>query len=139
MNINLYENKSGHYEHIYFIIKLYENKPGHYKYIYFNIKLTTLMVIGTDCLGCCFQATIRSRLYLMIYDGLYATMYFQVIVRRKKKKSNKKCLKIPKWVIKIRKSMKSRRHNDQKKKDKRTNNDLPNIHIKLKIEKHEPH
>ena len=30
MNINLYENKSGHYEHIYFIIKLYENKSGHY-------------------------------------------------------------------------------------------------------------
>jgi hypothetical protein len=29
MNINLYENKSGHNEHIYFIIKLYENKPGH--------------------------------------------------------------------------------------------------------------
>ena len=39
MNINLYENKSGHYERIYFIIKLYENKPGHYKHIYFNIKL----------------------------------------------------------------------------------------------------
>ena len=39
MNINLYENKSGHYEYIYFIIKLYENKPGHYKHIYFNIKL----------------------------------------------------------------------------------------------------
>jgi predicted transcriptional regulator len=38
MNINLYENKSGHYEHIYFIIKLYENKSGHYKHIYFNIK-----------------------------------------------------------------------------------------------------
>ena len=36
MNINLYENKSGHHEHIYFIIKLYENKPGHYKHIYFN-------------------------------------------------------------------------------------------------------
>jgi hypothetical protein len=30
MNINLYENKSGHNEHIYFIIKLYENKSGHY-------------------------------------------------------------------------------------------------------------
>jgi hypothetical protein len=30
MNINLYENKSGHYEHIYFIIKPYENKSGHY-------------------------------------------------------------------------------------------------------------
>ena len=34
MNINLYENKSGHYEHIYFIIKLYEIKAGHYKHIY---------------------------------------------------------------------------------------------------------
>ena len=30
MNINLYENKSGHYEHIHFIIKRYENKSGHY-------------------------------------------------------------------------------------------------------------
>jgi hypothetical protein len=39
MNINLYEIKSGHYEHIYVIVKLYENKPGHYKHIYFNIKL----------------------------------------------------------------------------------------------------
>jgi hypothetical protein len=27
-----------------------------------------------------------------------------------------------------------RQHNDQKKKDKRVNNDLQNIHIKLKIE-----
>jgi hypothetical protein len=38
-----------------------------------------------------------------------------------------------KWVIRIRKS-KDRQHNDQKKKDKRTNNDLQNTHIKLKIE-----
>ena len=30
MNINLYENKPGHYKHIYFNIKLYENKLGHY-------------------------------------------------------------------------------------------------------------
>jgi hypothetical protein len=29
---------------------------------------------------------------------------------------------------------KYRQHNDQKEKDKRTNNDLQNIHIKLKIE-----
>jgi hypothetical protein len=36
-------------------------------------------------------------------------------------------------VIRIRKSMKDRQHNDQKKKDKRTNNDLQNIYIKLKI------
>ena len=39
-----------------------------------------------------------------------------------------------KGVIRIRKSKKDRQHNDQKKKDKRTNNDLQNIHIKLKIE-----
>ena len=39
-----------------------------------------------------------------------------------------------KGVIRIRKSKKDRQHNCQKKKDKRTNNDLQNIHIKLKIE-----
>jgi hypothetical protein len=38
-----------------------------------------------------------------------------------------------KRVIKIRIS-KTRKHNDQKKKYKRTNNDLQNIHITLKIE-----
>ena len=37
-------------------------------------------------------------------------------------------------VIRIRKSKKNRHHNGQKKKDRRTNNDLQNIHIKLKIE-----
>jgi len=39
-----------------------------------------------------------------------------------------------KGVMRIRKSMKNRQHNGQRKKDKRTNNDLQNIHIKLKIE-----
>ena len=39
-----------------------------------------------------------------------------------------------KGVIKIRISKKNRQHNRQKKKDKRTNNDLQNIHIKLQIE-----
>jgi hypothetical protein len=42
-------------------------------------------------------------------------------------------------VIRIRKSKKNRQHNGQKEKDKRTNNDLQSIHIKLKIELHEPH
>jgi len=37
-------------------------------------------------------------------------------------------------VIRIRKSKKNRQHNGQKKKSKRTNNDLQNINIKLKIE-----
>jgi hypothetical protein len=46
MNINLYENKSGHYEHIYFIIKLYRNKPGHYKHIYFNM----ILILPRHCL-----------------------------------------------------------------------------------------
>ena len=39
-----------------------------------------------------------------------------------------------KGVIRIRISKKNRPHNDQKKKYKRTNNDLQNIHTKLKIE-----
>jgi hypothetical protein len=51
----------------------------------------------------------------------------------------KKSLKIPKGVIRIRNSKTNRQHNDQQKKDKRTNNDLQNIHIKQNIEKHEPH
>jgi len=38
-----------------------------------------------------------------------------------------------KVVIRIRKSKKDRQHNDQKKKDKSINNNLQNIHIKLKI------
>jgi hypothetical protein len=37
-------------------------------------------------------------------------------------------------VIRIRISKKNRKHNGQKKKYKRTNNDPQNIHIKLKIE-----
>jgi hypothetical protein len=37
--------------------------------------------------------------------------------------------------IDFRKSKKDRQHNGQAKKDKRTNNDLQNIHIKLKIDK----
>ena len=44
-----------------------------------------------------------------------------------------------KGVIRIRTSKKNRQHNGQKKKYKRTNNDLQNIYIKLKIEKHKPH
>ena len=37
-----------------------------------------------------------------------------------------------KGVIRIRKSKKDRQKNGQKKKEKRTNNDLQNINIKLK-------
>jgi hypothetical protein len=38
------------------------------------------------------------------------------------------------FPIRIRISKKNRQHNGQKNKHKRTNNDLQNIHIKLKIE-----
>jgi len=38
-----------------------------------------------------------------------------------------------KGAIRIRISKKNRKHNGQKKKSKRTNNDQQNIHIKLKI------
>ena len=39
-----------------------------------------------------------------------------------------------KGAIKIRKSKKDKQYNGQKKRYKRTNNDLQNIHIKLKIQ-----
>ena len=39
-----------------------------------------------------------------------------------------------KGVIRNRISKKNRQHNGQRKRDKRTNNDLQIIHIKLKIE-----
>ena len=39
-----------------------------------------------------------------------------------------------KWGIRIRKSKKDRQQNGKRKKIKRTNNDLQNIHKKLKIE-----
>jgi len=39
-----------------------------------------------------------------------------------------------KEVIRIRISNKNRQHNGEKKKYKRTNDDLQNIHIQLKIE-----
>jgi hypothetical protein len=41
---------------------------------------------------------------------------------------------VTKWIIRIHKSKKNKQHYDQKKKDKRTNNHLQNIQIKLKIE-----
>ena len=51
----------------------------------------------------------------------------------------KKSLKIPQVIIKSCKSKENRQHNCHKKKDKRSNNDLQNIHIKQKIEQYESH
>ena len=44
-----------------------------------------------------------------------------------------------KGVIRIRISKENTQHNVLKKKYKRTNNDLQNILVKLRIELHEPH
>ena len=44
-----------------------------------------------------------------------------------------------KEAIRICISKKNRQHNGRKKKYKRTNKDLQNIYIKLKIVQHEPH
>ena len=56
----------------------------------------------------------------------------------------KKSLKIPKGgnqnpYIEEEQTAQWPKEKGQKEKDKRTNNDLQNIHIKLKIEQHEPH
>ena len=51
---------------------------------------------------------------------------------------DKKSLKIPKGAIKIRKSKKNTQHSGQKKKYKRTNDDLQNIHISLKFSNTNP-
>jgi hypothetical protein len=42
-------------------------------------------------------------------------------------RNGKKNLEDTKGVIRVRKSKKDRQHNDQEKRDKRTNNDLQNI------------
>ena len=47
-------------------------------------------------------------------------------------RNGKKNLEDTKGVIRVRKSKKDRQHNDQEKKDKRTNNDLQNITHKNK-------
>jgi hypothetical protein len=53
------------------------------------------------------------------------------MVKRKRTKGQEE-LEDTKVEIRICISKKNRQHNGQKKKNKRTNNDLQNIHIKLK-------
>ena len=59
----------------------------------------------------------------------------KIDVQKKKGDNIWSCPHVP--VIRIRKS-KDRQHNDQKKKDQRTNTDQQNMYIKLKVEYHEP-
>ena len=79
MNINLYENKSGHYEHIYFIIKLDENKPGHYKHIYFIVRCC-IYLTTYDWIKSFLQITIERR---AIYGSLENKINTLYLARRK--------------------------------------------------------
>ena len=70
-------------------------------------------------------------------DGIFPSITVRFLVKgncTKMIKSYEEEFEDTKGVIRIRKSKKNRQHNGQKKKYKRKNNDLQNIHIKLKIE-----
>ena len=90
----------------------------------------------------CFQNNMQLRLIKPRYlrGNENPSMEEQTIQWTKQKVKKSKQLSIrrvciyQREVIRIRISKKNRQHNGQKKKYKRTNNDLQNIHIKLKIE-----
>ena len=65
----------------------------------------------------------------LVYDVICESIY-QMIIHF----LNTISFEDTKGVIRIRKSKKNRQHNGQMKKDKKTNNDLQNIPIKVKIE-----
>jgi hypothetical protein len=112
-----------------------------------RFELTTSVMICTDCKSSCtsnyHMITATTVLNVicntssMICLNLYVGMFRHYAVHRR-------CdcwwhLMAEKFedtigVIRIRISKRNKQHNGQKKKEKRTNNDLQNIHIKLKIE-----
>ena len=57
----------------------------------------------------------------------------RIRISNKNRQHNGQKLEDTKGVIRIRISKKNRQHNGQKKKHKKTNNDLQNMHIKLRI------
>jgi hypothetical protein len=61
------------------------------------------------------------------------TTYYLHVPRLTRRDQVVKSFEYTKWVIRICK-WKDRQHNGQREEDKGTNNDLQNIHIKLKIE-----
>jgi hypothetical protein len=65
-------------------------------------------------------------------------MYVKLIITDEERQDMEEEFEDIKGVIRIRIS-KNRQHNGEQKKYKKTNNDLQNIHVKLKIEYHEPH
>jgi hypothetical protein len=85
----------------------------------------------TDVIITCLCFHLKTYTDINFYVTFGVTHFFPLIYIRRVEDS--------KGVIRIRKSKKNRQYNGQKKKYKRTNNDLQNIDIKLKIEYHEPH
>jgi hypothetical protein len=72
-----------------------------------------------------------------VHISIYLKELLQKMPRRFLKcsfKDNEEGFEDTKGAIRISISKKNRQHNGQEEKDKRTNNDLQNIHIKLKIE-----
>jgi hypothetical protein len=69
----------------------------------------------------------------MINDNINKIKNKQVVIFKTLLFFMKEEFEDTKGVIRIRKSKNNRQHNGQKKKDKRTNNDLQNIHIQCLI------
>jgi hypothetical protein len=78
------------------------------------------------------NVTIEKCPYLNILEGII-TKNAQAFLKCSFK-DNEEGFEDTKGAIRISISKKNRQHNGQEEKDKRTNNDLQNIHIKLKIE-----
>ena len=81
--------------------------------------------------------------YILRNCELFHEIYY-ILVKKIYNPSNKFCylqkeFEDTKEAIIIRISKKNRQHTCQQKNNRGTNNDLQNIHIKLKIDKHEPH
>jgi hypothetical protein len=75
----------------------------------------------------CHKQEIRLHTIIQLWFGI--VQFDEDVVKHYKKE-----FEDTKRAIRIRISKKSRQHNGQRKKYKRTNNDLQNIHIKLNIE-----
>jgi hypothetical protein len=83
-----------------------------------GLEPTTLVVIVTDCIGSC-----KSNYHTITTMTTPWNVSDSIAL----------LVEDTKGVIRIRISKKNRQHNGQKKRDKRTNNDLQNTHIKLKL------
>ena len=67
-----------------------------------------------------------------IHVKKYSTLLINLVIYKEEFEDTK-------GAIIIRISKKNRQHTCQQKNNRGTNNDLQNIHIKLKTDKHEPH